>query len=302
MLTSAVKPVIPTFADRLGEIQAGMERVLDDLLGQPAGSQGILVEAMRHAVLGGGKRLRPFLTIETASLFGPVSKEVWKAAAALEYIHAFSLIHDDLPCMDNDDWRRGKPTTHKVYGEGIAVLAGDALQCEAFGIMAGLDLPDDLKIELIGDLSRASSTFGMVGGQVMDITVRGTDWDEAGVKELQRLKTGALIEYAVVSGAKLGMADVTDIEKCRRFARDMGLAFQIRDDILDAEGDAEIVGKAVGKDAAAGKATFVSIFGIEGARQKAQELGAGVKAHLAAYGARAHILCDTVDFVLTRQK
>lgn len=290
------------FKEQLLAVQTRMESVLDELLGEPFGSQAVLIEAMRYSVLGGGKRLRPFLMVETAAMFGPVTEDMWKAAAALEYVHVFSLIHDDLPCMDDDDLRRGKPTSHKVFGEDIAVLAGDALQCDAFGILAELDLDPDLKLELISDLSKASSSRGMVGGQVMDITVQGADWDEEKTSELQRLKTGALIEYAVVSGAKLGGASETDIHNCLKFAQDMGLAFQIKDDILDVEGDAEVVGKAVGKDADAGKATFVSIFGLDGAKQKAQELGLTAKAHLSSYGARANVLCDTVDFVLTRQK
>lgn len=289
------------FNQRLAHVAGHMETVLDELLPVPAGAQSIIMKAMRYAALGGGKRLRPFLVIETARLFGFEEKPVWETAAALECLHVYSLVHDDLPCMDDDDFRRGKPTVHKVYDDAVAVLAGDALLTHAFDMIANCGAENAVKVRLISMLAKAGGVNGMIGGQVIDITVSESARDEALITQLQALKTGALIEYAVKAGAVLGGASQSELVALTSYARDMGLAFQIKDDILDVEGDASLVGKAVGKDESLGKATFVSILGLDGAREKAHTLGVRAKRHLDPFGEKANILCDTVDFVLYRQ-
>jgi farnesyl diphosphate synthase len=290
------------FTLRLSAVAAQMETVLDQLLPQPEGHQSVIMDAMRYAALGGGKRLRPFLMVETARLFGREDAPVWAAAAALECLHVYSLVHDDLPCMDDDDMRRGKPTVHKKFNEAMAVLAGDGLLTQSFEIIANCGAQPDVTMKLVSGLAKAGGTHGMIGGQVIDINVAETDRDEALITQLQDLKTGALIEYAVTTGAILGGANTKEYNALQAYALDIGLAFQIKDDILDVEGDAEIVGKAVGKDENLGKATFVSILGLKGAKEKAAELGARAKCHLDPFREKANILCDTVDFVLNRQK
>lgn len=283
---------------------AQCETVLDTVLPEPAGHQAVIMEAMRYAALGGGKRLRPFLMVETARLLGCDDAGVYRAACALEAVHVYSLVHDDLPCMDDDDMRRGKPTVHKAYDEAIAVLAGDGLLTQAFEIMADAATHPDaaLRLRLVTGLAKASGTHGMIGGQVIDMRVAETDRDEALITQLQDLKTGALIEFAVMAGAEFGGATTGERDNLRAYARDIGLAFQIKDDILDAEGDADIMGKAAGKDADAGKATFVSILGLEGAKLRAHKLGESAKACVSGFGERADILVQTVDFVLNRNK
>jgi len=277
-----------------------LENVLDKHLPKVVGHQAVIAEAMRYAAMGGGKRLRPFLLVETAALLGQAGEGVWRAAAALECLHVYSLVHDDLPCMDNDDLRRGKPTVHKAYDDAIATLAGDGLLTFAFELMATASDDPKITVNLIKNLAVASGVKGMIGGQVIDISVSEADRSEALITELQNLKTGALIDFACHAGALLAGAGENDIQAVRAYARDMGLAFQIKDDILDTEGDAEVVGKAVGKDANLGKATFVSILGLEAARNRASSLGEQAKLHLQAYGQDAEKLCAAVDFVLNR--
>lgn len=288
------------FRSQLNAAAAQLEAVLDTVLPPVRGHQAVVAEAMRYAALGGGKRLRPFLLVEAARLFGVDNDGVWRAAAALECLHVYSLVHDDLPCMDDDDLRRGKPTVHKVYDEAIATLAGDGLLTLSFELMAACSDDPARTLTLVRELAVAGGVNGMIGGQVIDMTVAEAGRDEALITELQNLKTGALIEFATHAGAVLGGASGDDIAALRAYARDMGLAFQIKDDILDVEGDADLVGKAVGKDAALGKATFVSILGLEAAREKASALGARSKAHISRFGKSAQTLCDTVDFVLDR--
>ncbi len=290
------------FTARLSHVAAEMESVLGAHLPAPKGHQSVIMDAMRYAALGGGKRLRPFLMIETARMLGYTDKGVYIAAAALECLHVYSLVHDDLPCMDDDDLRRGKPTVHKAYDEAIAVLAGDGLLTYAFELLAHKAVHPDpaLRLGLVTDLAKAGGAHGMIGGQVIDITVSEIDRDEALITQLQDLKTGALIEYGVLAGAALAGASAEQTEALRGYARDIGLAFQIKDDILDVEGDANLVGKAVGKDENLGKATFVSILGLEVAREKAKDLGIRAKSHLETFGKDAETLCDTVDFVLER--
>jgi farnesyl diphosphate synthase len=293
------------FNNRLATVAKQMETVLTRVLPEPAGPQKPIMEAMQYAALGGGKRLRPFLMVETARMFGNSDTDgVWFAAAALECIHVYSLIHDDLPCMDDDDVRRGKPTVHKAYDEAMAVLAGDALLTLAFEVMARPDIHADanLRVQLIADLAAASGTHGMIGGQVLDIYAQVGENDEALIRQLQALKTGALIHYAVVAGGKLAGASNEDISNLSAYAQALGLAFQIRDDILDAEGDATLMGKATNKDAGLGKATFVSIHGLNGAKKLADKLGMDAKTALASYGKKADALIGAVDFVLERKK
>ena len=288
------------FLLQLGQFQSEFEDVLDQVLPKPEGTQSQLFNALRYAALGGGKRLRPFLLLETVKLFRELKPEDWIVAAALECVHVYSLIHDDLPCMDDDDMRRGKPTVHKAFDEAMAVLAGDALLTLAFKLISDSGLNSDLAIQLISDLSRAAGGDGMIGGQVIDISVESEARSEEIITQLQRLKTGALIEFAVTTGAKLTGASADQIKGLAEFAADLGLAFQIKDDILDIEGSAEAVGKAVGKDENLGKVTFVSILGLNGAKEKARTLADRAKSRLAPYGKQANMLCDTVDFVLDR--
>ena len=296
------------FHTRLAYIAAEMETVLAQVLPEPAGPQNRIMDAMHYATLGGGKRLRPFLLIETARMLGYENSGVWKAAAALECVHVYSLIHDDLPCMDDDDLRRGKPTVHKAYGEALAVLAGDALLTLAFEILAQDNVhPNaETRLQLINDLAASAGTHGMIGGQVIDIAASlnpdKTKQDETLITHLQALKTGALMHYAVIAGGRLAGASDDDLRNLSRFADALGLAFQIRDDILDVEGDSAAMGKRTQKDFGLGKATFVTIHGLAGAKDRAAELGETAKNALKAYGHKADILKASVDFVLNRQK
>ena len=304
---SAVKKSRPAsmthdFSSRLAQVAGEMETVLSHCLPAFEGHHSVIMEAMRYAALGGGKRLRPFLMVETAHMLGHETEGTYVAAAALECLHVYSLVHDDLPCMDDDDLRRGKPTVHKAYDEAIGVLTGDGLLTQAFELLARDIVHKDanIRLDLITGLAKAGGVHGMIGGQVIDISVSESDRDEALITQLQELKTGALIEYAVSAGAILAGATAKQERALENYARDMGLAFQIKDDILDVEGDADIVGKAVGKDENLGKATFVSILGLEGAREKAAQLGNRAKSHLESFEEDAQTLRDTVDFVLNR--
>jgi len=292
------------FHTRLATIATEMETVLAQVLPVPAGPQKRVMEAMRYGALGGGKRLRPFLLIETARMLGYENAGVWQAAAALECVHVYSLIHDDLPCMDDDDLRRGKPTVHKAYDEALAVLAGDALLTLAFEILAQDSVHPDPKIrlKLISDLAASSGTHGMIGGQVIDIYASQNEQDDALITQLQALKTGALMHYAVISGGRLAGTNGDDLRNLGEFADALGLAFQIRDDILDIEGDSAAMGKHTRKDFGLGKATFVSIHGLAGAKTKARDLGETAKNALGPYGHKADILNASIDFVLNRQK
>jgi farnesyl diphosphate synthase len=261
------------------------------------------MSAMRYAALGGGKRLRPFLVLETGRIFGVDERCLLRVAAALECIHTYSLIHDDLPCMDDDDVRRGRPTVHIAYDEATAILAGDALLTIAFEILSDPQTHADanVRIALVGRLAEAAGARGMVGGQMMDMIANELGDDIAAVTRMQRLKTGALMSYAVDMGGLMGRASDEARHALSAYAHDLGLAFQITDDLLDAEGTAEDVGKAVGKDAERGKATFVSLLGLDGAKQRVQLLSAQAKQHIALFGERAHYLNQIVDSIIDRR-
>ncbi|GLQ19863.1 polyprenyl synthetase family protein [Algimonas porphyrae] len=291
------------FKTELAGVAHAVEQALAQHLPRPAGDHAVVTKAMRYAALGGGKRLRPFLLVEAARMLGGDTDGALLAGCALECIHVYSLIHDDLPCMDDDDLRRGKPTVHKAYDEAIAVLAGDGLLTHAFALMADARVHPDpaLRLRLVAELAAASGTDGMIGGQVTDITVAEDARDTALITRLQAMKTGALIRFATKAGGLIAAAEPHDLMALDRYASALGLAFQIQDDILDVEGDMETVGKAVGKDANLGKATFVSTLGLDGAKQKARELGQTAGAALAPYGEKAQTLLGTVDFVLERR-
>ena len=296
------------FEASLGVAAAAVEARLDVLLRQTAdgGTPERLVAAMRHAVLAGGKRFRPFLVLEMAHLLGGDRRAALDAAAALECVHAYSLVHDDLPAMDNDELRRGRPTVWKAFDEWTAILAGDALLTLAFEILAdtsGLDAAQ--KLALVGQLAKASGPAGMVGGQMLDLEAEKLGLprvpDRAHVRRLQTLKTGALITYACEAGALVAGATAANLGMARGYGAALGLAFQISDDLLDVTGDAVIVGKAVGKDQAAGKATLVAVLGETAARRELDLAVAEALAAVEPYGREADLLRDAARFQARRR-
>ena len=300
-------PQDAAFAEALAAAAVRCETALDRLL-PPAedGPLGTLAAAMRHATLGGGKRLRGFLTIETARLFDVPPERADRAAAAVECLHAYSLVHDDMPCMDNDDLRRGQPTVHIKWNEATAVLAGDALQTLAFEILAdeGTHPDSSVRAALVLALARASGAAGMAGGQAMDLAAEAAavPFDLKAVTQLQALKTGALIAYAAEAGAILGQASAEDRARLVAYACDLGAAFQIADDLLDVEGDAATAGKRTGKDEAAGKATFVTLLGRNGARARAAMLAERAASQLDPFGPRAAVLSAAARYSIVRRK
>lgn len=269
--------------------------------------EGQVVEAMKYAVMNGGKRLRPFLVSESAKLFGLGFEDSLRTAAALECLHSYSLIHDDLPAMDNDDLRRGKPTCHKAFDEATAILAGDGLLTYAFEILSDEKTHPsaDIRIALVNLLANAAGAFtGMVAGQMLDLyaDTAPNARTENLVKHIEEMKTGRLIRYACEAGALLGGASTTEKEALVAYARRIGIAFQIADDILDVEGDQALVGKTLNKDSAQGKATFVSLYGLEKARQTAKDYIDEAKEILAqTFGEKAAVLQSLADFIITRK-
>lgn len=291
------------------ELDAETEQVrreIDDLFGGLLVSRNDgrdeLYAAMRHAAIGGGKRLRPLLTVAASRLFGIDRDRALRVAAAIEAIHVYSLIHDDLPCMDDDDVRRGKPTVHKAFGEAAAVLAGDSLHALAFEILADPATHADpfVRSDLVVDLARASGPSGMAGGQMMDLAAEGQALDLPAITRLQQLKTGALIEYSVEAACIMARLPVEARTPYRGYARNIGLAFQIADDLIDHAGDADAAGKRTGKDAEAGKATFVSVLGPERAEQQARLLVSQAIEHLGEHGAEADLLRSLARFAVER--
>ena len=289
--------------EALKSTAAAVTRQLDELLPRTGGPRGRVIEAMRYACLGGGKRLRPFLTVASARLFDVRDPRALRVAAAVEMVHCYSLVHDDLPAMDDSDLRRGQPTVHRKFDDATAILAGDGLLTEAFAILSEPATHKDAQVrgELTRGLAEAAGARGMVGGQQVDMSDDRNDLDLDGITDLQRMKTGALIEFACEAGAILGGADGESRAALRGYARDLGLAFQIADDLLDVEASTEQAGKPTGQDAAAGKATFVGLMGQKRARVRAEELVDSACGHLDRFGEKADLLRHTAQFVVNRQ-
>jgi farnesyl diphosphate synthase len=302
------------FQDRLNQVAKDAESLLDQLFGSALASDELarparLLDAVRYASLGAGKRFRPFLVVESASLFGVPREQALLAGVALECVHCYSLVHDDLPAMDNDDLRRGQPTAHKAFDEATAILAGDGLLTFAFDILARPETHPSpaVRVELVLALARAAGLGGMVGGQMLDLAAEGRfdrgvpqQLGEAEVATLQAMKTGALLKFACRAGAILGQASAAQREALDRYGTAVGKAFQIADDLLDVEGDPALVGKQTGKDAEAGKATIVGLLGPDGARARLRTLVAEAEAALAPFGASAAVLIAGARFVAER--
>ena len=287
----------------LAQHGATVEQAIDALLPLPEGHERPLLDAMRYATLGGGKRLRGFLVMEVAGLFGVETASAARVAASVEMLHAYSLVHDDLPAMDDDDLRRGKPSTHKQFDEATAILAGDALQCRAFEVLAEAETHADplARCELVAALALASGARGMAGGQMIDMATEGQALTAAEVGRLQALKTGRLIQYSAEAGAILGRAPAAVRVQVAAYGRDLGAAFQIADDVLDAVGTTEGIGKTAGKDEAAGKATLIALLGVDRARAQAEMLAEQAAAHLSGFGPEADRLRALAAYVVQRR-
>ncbi|KLK94238.1 geranylgeranyl pyrophosphate synthase [Microvirga vignae] len=305
-------PSTSTFSARLDEaarlVEASLEALLaDNLRHGEIARPARLMEAMRHAALGGGKRLRPFLTIEAARLFGVEGQGPLRAGSAVELLHCYSLVHDDLPSMDDDDLRRGRPTVHRAYDEATAILVGDALQTLAFEVLADPETDPDpaVRSDLVLGLARASGLGGMVGGQLLDLSAEGrygaVTMSEAAVRQLQMMKTGAILTFAVEAGAILGKADAGARRSLMEYGRALGAAFQVADDILDREATPEALGKRTGKDQEKGKATLVDLLGLDGAKRESRQLVEKADAALEGFGDRAQTLREAVRFVVERE-
>lgn len=289
--------------EALAQDAAAVEAALAALMPIPEGPEARVVEAMRYATLGGGKRLRPFLVLQGARLFSVREVCALRAACAIEMVHCYSLVHDDLPAMDNDDMRRGRPTVHRQFDEATAILAGDALLTGAFAVLANPLTHADahVRAELVLALATAAGAEGMVGGQMIDLIAEHQSLDIGAITRLQRLKTGALIGFAAEAGAVLGKAPQPVREALGAYAQALGLAFQMTDDLLDTEGSAAEMGKRTGKDAARGKATFVSLLGVERARAQARLLADQAVAHLDLFDEKADLLRDVARWVVERR-
>lgn len=292
-----------TFHAALAASAKGVDEALERILPKGDGPEARLFEAMRYATLGGGKRLRPFLVIQGAKLFGVAEAQAARAGAAVELVHCYSLVHDDLPAMDDDDLRRGRPTCHVQFGEATAILAGDALLTLAFEVLAAETThPNaEVRVALVAALAKAAGALGMVGGQMFDLEAEARRLTLEEITRLQRMKTGALFAFSCEAGAILGEATQPERQALLDYAQDLGLAFQIADDLLDAEGTEAEVGKKVGKDAAMGKATFVSLLGIENARKEAQLLAERAASCLDIFGKKAEPLVELARFVVARR-
>jgi farnesyl diphosphate synthase len=282
---------------------AEVEAAIDDLLPVPEGSEARLLEAMRYSTLGGGKRMRAFLVMETARLFRVDRRSAARAGAAVEMLHAYSLIHDDLPAMDDDDFRRGKPSCHKAFDEATAILAGDALQARAFEVLAEPDTHSnaEARVELLLALGHAVGARGMCGGQMIDMLGNGQSWSAEAIARMQALKTGRLIQFSAEAGAIMGRAPLHQRHLLAAYGRDVGAAFQIADDVLDVTGTAAEIGKTAGKDIAQGKATLVAAWGVERARAQAELLAAQAAGHVEGFGEDARLLQELAAFVVSRK-
>jgi farnesyl diphosphate synthase len=302
-LTETLWSDATSFPEALAEAAQLTDIALDQLLVVPPDLEARVYDAMRYAALAPGKRLRPFLVLAGARLFGVARRCALQVAAAIEMVHAYSLVHDDLPAMDNSDLRRGRPTCHKEFDEATAVLAGDGLLTAAFGVLADPDTHGDptVRCALVAELAAAAGAAGMVGGQMIDLIAEHQRLDIGAITRLQRMKTGALIAFSCEAGAILAKAPNELRLALRGYAHDLGLAFQIADDLLDVEGSAAETGKPVGADAAAGKATFVSILGVTRARAQAELLVRQAVAHLDLFEQRAELLREAARFVITRR-
>ncbi|HBO59236.1 MAG TPA: farnesyl-diphosphate synthase [Alphaproteobacteria bacterium] len=295
---------MPNLLAEIKETAAEVRAEIDRLLPVPSTPEKRVVEAMRYSVLAGGKALRPFLVMQSAGLFGVERAKALRVAVALEMVHCYSLIHDDLPAMDNDDMRRGQPTCHKKFDEATAILAGDALLTRAFGVIASDDclFEPAVRCQLVAELSKAAGMSGMIGGQMLDILAEHMDdMDLPEIIRLQQMKTGRLFAYACEAGAIMGKAGYEQRQVLKAYARDIGLAFQIADDILDVEGDAESMGKAVRKDLDAHKATFISLLGLEQAKEQANALSYQAIASLECFDEKADCLRDLARFIVERK-
>ncbi len=290
-------------SDAMKETATLVDAELDKLLQMPKTPESRLVEAMRYSCLSGGKRLRPFLLLTSADLFNVTKSGALRVAAALEMLHCYSLIHDDLPCMDNDDMRRGKPSCHIQFDETTAVLAGDALLTRAFDVIASEPSHSDpnIRCQLVLELARASGYTGMIGGQMLDMMAGNLDMDLVEVTRLQQMKTGRLIGFACEAGAIMGKAPYNERQILKAYARDIGLAFQIVDDLLDVEGSVEEMGKRVRKDVDADKATFVSFVGEEEAKKQAETLASQAISYLDIFDEKADLLRDLARFIVERR-
>ena len=303
MQAERVSGLPPVLAIEAARVADEVDALFDRFLALPGDRRDRLYEAMRHAAIGGGKRMRPLLTVAASQLFAIDRERALRVGTAIEAIHVYSLIHDDLPCMDDDDLRRGKPTTHKAFDECTAVLAGDCLHDVAFSILADPATHErpSVRVELIAELARASGPSGMAGGQMMDLVAESEGpLDMAGITRLQQLKTGALIEYSVEAACIMAKLPDEARTPYRGYARNVGLAFQIADDLIDHSGDEKLAGKRVGKDADAGKATFVSLMGEAAAREQARMLVAQAIEHLAKHGEEADLLRAIASYAVER--
>ena len=299
-----MKVADPLLGAALKEVAGEVDRRFDALIPVPGDARARLYEAMRHAAIGGGKRLRPLLVVAVARLFDVAQDAALRTGCAVEAIHVYSLVHDDLPAMDDDALRHGKATVHKEFDEATAILAGDCLHALAFEWLADPATHPDpfVRVELVAELARAAGPAGMAGGQMMDLAAETADFDLAGVTRLQQMKTGALIAAAVEMGAILGRLPAEARIHLRGYAHDLGLAFQIVDDLLDVEGDEAAAGKRLRKDAGAGKETFVSLLGVDRAREQSRMLVDQAIEHLRSYGREADLLRAIARYVLERDR
>lgn len=301
-MAPSLREASPKLKEAMEDCREKIQKTISSLLPQTDLAEAPLFDAMRYSALGGGKRLRPFMVMEGARVFGVDPARARRVAAAAEFVHCYSLVHDDLPAMDNSDTRRGKPALHKAYDEATAVLAGDALLTLAFETLADPETHEDprVRIELVGLLAGAIGMHGMVGGQMLDLIGEKQEFDVGTISRLQRLKTGKLIAFCCEAGAILGKANPAHRQSLRNYAHDLGLAFQVTDDLLDIEGRAEEIGKPTGQDAK--KATFVSTMGVEQARTRAEMLVEQAVSHLRVFdGGRVDLLKDLAYYVLERR-